>query len=508
MKSFFQEKLFCRIFHVLAMVMYVLLFAFCLGLTGENRSLDEHIILKKDFVVLNAFWICAALVCLFHVGKLSDRIQSRKGWNRLLGGVRALSALAGFLWVFASKTVPGADQLIVCRYADAFNSGEITMLDRKEYVVLYPYQLGVITVLRGVFSIFGPGNYQAFQYLTAALVPLLVFSGCQIVRILSCENRRAELYYLLFIFFCFPMYAYTSFVYGDLISIIFGLCAVWMYLACLKQFSWWQAVLSGVLMGMAVQLRAAMIILCLALLITGGIKLLFHRNRKYVIAMALLVLGVALMRQAVRGLYSDVMPEKASSIPTFLTIVMGLNDDNGWGGWHNGYDQQTFLAFDCDEEQAQKQAYQDFQDYLAGYRKNPGSMASFFIRKMNNQWNAPMYQSTIMNSESDGQRPVLLESLFQEGKAAKLVTFGMKLYQLLLYGSILFLLVRKRKDFDRMEEYALLAAVFGGFLFTLVWEAKTRYALPYLFMQIPYMAMGVNEISLFLEKWLKKTGKK
>ena len=201
------------------------------------------------------------------------------------------------------------------------------------------------------------------------------------------------------------------------------------------------------------------------------------------------------------------MPEKASSIPTFLTIVMGLNDDNGWGGWHNGYDQQTFLAFDCDEEQAQKQAYQDFQDYLAGYRKNPGSMASFFIRKMNNQWNAPMYQSTIMNSESDGQRPVLLESLFQEGKAAKLVTFGMKLYQLLLYGSILFLLVRKRKDFDRMEEYALLAAVFGGFLFTLVWEAKTRYALPYLFMQIPYMAMGVNEISLFLEKWLKKTGK-
>ena len=163
MKSFFQEKLFCRIFHVLAMVMYVLLFAFCLGLTGENRSLDEHIILKKDFVVLNAFWICAALVCLFHVGKLSDRIQSRKGWNRLLGGVCALSALAGFLWVFASKTVPGADQLIVCRYADAFNSGEITMLDRKEYVVLYPYQLGVITVLRGVFSIFGPGDYQAFQ---------------------------------------------------------------------------------------------------------------------------------------------------------------------------------------------------------------------------------------------------------------------------------------------------------------------------------------------------------
>ena len=55
-----------------------------------------------------------------------------------------------------------------------------------------------------------------------------------------------------------------------------------------------------------------------------------------------------------------------------------------------------------------------------------------------------------------------------------------------------------------MEWYLLLIAVFGGFLFSLMWEAKTRYILPYLFMQIPYMAMGINEIITVMEQKIER----
>lgn len=80
----------------------------------------------------------------------------------------------------------------------------------------------------------------------------------------------------------------------------------------------------------------------------------------------------------------------------------------------------------------------------------------------------------------------------------------MKAFQLLLYGSIFFLLIIRRRDYNSIESYVLLIAVFGGFLFSLMWEAKTRYVMPYLFMQIPYMAIGVNEFTDFWNRIHKR----
>ncbi len=502
MKKVLQEKLFCHIFHILAVLMFAVLFYYCLGITGENSGelSDEYIYFKTDAVLLNVLGICAALPVLFFIGKLSEFLKSRKVRNIVLAVVCVLSALIGFLWVYATRTAPQSDQLCICQYADAFNRGDYSKVGKGEYIVNYPYQLGIITFMRVVFTLFGEGNYRAFQYLSAALLPLLVLSGCKIVRILSDENVRVELYYLLFILFCFPMYAYTSFVYGDLLSIIFGMTASWMFLACLKRFSWWRMALMGICMGLAVQLRAGMMVLVIALVITAGGRILTKRKWETIVLPGALLLGVFAMQLAVKAMYRDIMPKDMDSISVPLVVVMGLNDDYERCGWYNDYDQQVFLASDCSRELAEVKAYEDLQTYIALYRNDPDYMVDFFVRKMNAQWNAPMYQGIAMNSNLEKWQPAVVDSLFRHGRVASLTESGMKVYQLLLYGSILFLLGVKRKEFVEIEKYALLIAVFGGFLFTLIWEAKTRYVLPYLFMQLPYMAMGIHEIMSAVEK--------
>ena len=75
----------------------------------------------------------------------------------------------------------------------------------------------------------------------------------------------------------------------------------------------------------------------------------------------------------------------------------------------------------------------------------------------------------------------------------------MKIFQMILYASILCLLIARHKDWMRIDKYVLLIAVFGGFLFSLIWEAKTRYIFPYLLMMLPYMAVGADVIVRFLE---------
>lgn len=181
---------------------------------------------------------------------------------------------------------------------------------------------------------------------------------------------------------------------------------------------------------------------------------------------------------------------------------MGLNDDYGQAGWYNGYNYNAFDEVEYDLERAGERARKDLQTYIDLYSDNPRYMLDFFVRKMNAQWNAPMYQGIAMNARIVEEQPPLVDDIFHHGSVSKLIESMMKIYQLLLYGSILFLLAAKRKYIAQIEWYALLIAVFGGFLFSLIWEAKTRYVLPYLFMQIPYMAVGVNEIMSLLEKWI------
>lgn len=126
-------------------------------------------------------------------------------------------------------------------------------------------------------------------------------------------------------------------------------------------------------------------------------------------------------------------------------------------------------------------------------------MVDFFTRKMLAQWNAPLYQCIVMNGRVTQEQGKIADNIYQQKRLYKWISNYMKVFQLILYASILFLLIVKRKEWGSIEKYALLIAVIGGFFFSLMWEAKTRYVMPYLLMQLPYMAIGANEILKFIE---------
>lgn len=338
------EKFFCNTFNTLAIIMFALLLWYGLHLTGQNGGDSEYISFRQDSVIYNIFSVCVLLLCLFFLGKIAEKMRGRKARNIALTIVCVLTAAISFYWVSVCKAAPAADQMMISQYADAFNMGDFNGLLEGRYIARYPQQLGMITLLKFIFSVFGPYNYRAFQYLVVAIVPLIVLSGCKIVRLLSDDNVRAEIFYLLFILTCFPMYIYTAFVYGDMISTALGLFGVWMYLAYLKKFSWIRLLLFGISMGVAVQLRANLMILVIAMAIVLLIKLIADWRWQNIVIAVALALGVVLANMAVWGIYSDKMEEKAPSIPPLLFIVMGLNDTDGHPGWYNAYNYTMSLT--------------------------------------------------------------------------------------------------------------------------------------------------------------------
>ena len=57
-------------------------------------------------------------------------------------------------------------------------------------------------------------------------------------------------------------------------------------------------------------------------------------------------------------------------------------------------------------------------------------------------------------------------------------------------GFACYLWCRVRGKEYEVNELILVLAIFGGMLFSLLWEAKSRYVLPYFILMIPYSVRG------------------
>ena len=300
------------------------------------------------------------------------------------------------------------------------------------------------------------------------------------------------------------MYAYVPFVYGDLPSTAFGLLTTWLFLSCLERFSVPKVIALGLAAGISVQLRKNTLILLVALGIVIIVKLFDKIRWQLIVSGCSILIGVLLFQGVNRIIYYDEWDDSAAAIPALLYVVMGFNDDNNNPGWHNGYEYHVFAMSQDDPKAALEWGRRDFASYMTKFRTEPDYTLDFFTRKMNTQWNSPMYQCRVMNDVFDGDLDRLASTIFYNGRLGILLQDFMKNYQLLLYGSLLFLLVSKRKKKIAIEKYALLIAVFGGFLFSMIWEAKTRYVFPYFLMLIPYYAIGVNALVCRMEEKLKR----
>ena len=68
------------------------------------------------------------------------------------------------------------------------------------------------------------------------------------------------------------------------------------------------------------------------------------------------------------------------------------------------------------------------------------------------------------------------------------------------------LLISRRKKREPLENEILLIVILGGILFHMLWEAKSRYVLPYFVMMLPLAAAGICEVTQKIQKRGKDKG--
>lgn len=490
-----REKMLAQIFCVICAVMFAVLFGFSMLLSWVNVEFwNEFVYMRKDNVLLNILGIAVGLLLIYILAGLCERLPICKRMDIIAAAVGIICAAVSIFWIIASKTEPQGDQANIVAYAVAYKNGDTSSLLKGGYVGRYQQQLGLITFMRVIFLLFGQGNYKAYQYFSALMVFVIVFSGHRIIQYIAHNDIKADIIYLALMLCCIPMYGYTPFVYGEIASTALVLLAAWVLLSTLDRFAWWKLPVLAAACGMMIQLRQNTLIIAIALIIVVLVKIIQKPKKELFFTGGAVIAGIAITQLAVSFIYKPFISEDTKSTPAILFITMGTHDGiEGEPGWHDNYDENLYREAGYDYETASQIAREELGEFIDKCADDPRYALEFFTLKMNIQWNVPMYQCLVMNNCFYDEPLKFADDIYFNGNDKYLENF-MNIYQLLVYGGVLCILIIMRKRWTGIENYVLLIGVYGGFLFSLLWEAKPRYVFPYFIIMIPYAAAGIAEI--------------
>ncbi len=503
-------KLADRTVSVLGLILFGVLTLCSLFLTSYFAPTYEEIPYTKVDIFPLVLIFCGCFLFLAH--KISAWILKKEEGQekriRLLTIVVCLYTLVfGIWWVGAAKCLPLGDQNSVCVAASQFLNGNYEMLtidSYEKYLFIHPHQLGLTALLELTFTLFGDGNYLAFEYLSCIGAVLTVYAGYRITRYLT-GRKEAWIHYLLLAACCFPLLFYVVFVYGEMPSITFSALALWGFLEyrCRKEkkerFFW--LVFSAVSLSLACLIRNNCLILLMAVCLILLATALGERRLRPILAGILMVTLFLGSRTALRSYYEERSGLTLNQgAPMLLYVAMGMQQGEGAPGWSNGYILHNYWGeADFDYQTSEALAKQDIKASLKEFVHHPKYALRFFWGKFTSEWNDPTYECYAMTHiGGDEPRGAVAESIFH-GKLHTLFVWFMNGYQSLIYGGVLLWILfgfRKEKD---LSVLVLVTAVFGGFLFHMLWEAKGRYILPYFMLMLPMAAVGIAEFSNLLK---------
>lgn len=191
-----------------------------------------------------------------------------------------------------------------------------------------------------------------------------------------------------------------------------------------------------------------------------------------------------------------------NGMPTVLWVAMGLQEGGSDGiereaGWYNGFAYDVFVD-ECgrDQEQSKQIGMEAVMESLTNFKEHPAYAADFFWRKIGSQWVEPTYSCLQETNRRIEERSTFMDRLYKGDLWPGFVRF-MDVYQSVIYfGAFLFLLLIIQKK-DSGGAAVSADCSYRRFSLYVVWEAKSRYVLPYFIMLIPSAACGWD---LFLQK--------
>lgn len=455
----------------------------------------------RDSMWKNLLGLLAVGMALYVLFQLDKRVNGLVKYRISTAAVLVAAVWVGalsFWWIYSADRVPKGDQAFIYGAASYFQEGNFYFFGPGGYLGMFPYQLGLVMLLEVLFLFVGPYNYFAFEVICAFMAVGIVLIGYSIIKRIT-DSLVAQVFYCVSMMCCIPLIFYTSWVYGDLPSIFFSLLAYDVLLRYEegKKKRWLVLLVLSIIF--AILVRQHSWIFVVALILAGGI----HSLRKRDAVLAITLISLLLIPQIVyTGIYTvyEIRSgvEKCEGIPFVATIAMGLQENWNGNGWYSNYAKDIYGDMELDVELTAQVAKQEIRQRLEVFRNNPSYAIRFFKSKILSQWNQPLYQSIYFNTNYEkSDKPPTVGSLAEsvaEQNFSKILAMADRIQFVIFVGVLAYFAFAVKRN-SNLLHHVLAIFIIGGFLFSVIWEAKARYVFPYYVIMFPVASIGYWQIS-------------
>lgn len=469
----------------------------------------EYPVDRKDSEWMNL--LAAALLGIVMLGmmrmekKLSLRIQLMI--QRVVLGISMLWQGAwGYLWIAAADRCPKGDQESVYQSAVRFLSGDYHPLSKGSYCGLYPHQLGLAALEEGIFRLSGTTDYHVIQFLFVGMISATIFFIYQILKELTGQFTCVVTGTLLG-GMCTAQVFYSCWVYGEVPYVFFAMLAMWMLTRYIGKRHKRYLVLFVFAVTFAMLVRENALILIVAFGLSALVKGLAEKDRHLIAAILCAVLIPLICYQGIFKMYEARSGyEHSTGLPSNDFVYIGLQETEGRYGWDYYKSYQVYYDNGKDTKRTEEAVNRMIADRWQEMRSRPGYLKTFFKGKILSQWNAPLYQSLYFNYVHEDVHKAgvtaFLDSLSGDN-FFRLLWAADRLQFVLYLGMLCYFAFGVTADSDPLE-YVLAVTIIGGFLFSVIWEAKTRYIFPYYMMMFPMAVLGYRAVWMRISKIKKR----
>lgn len=494
---------------IIIVALIILVTVICLNVIfTANISDDAYEVVKIEINTISRIGITALIaigICI--VCTKVNKLQLDKRMQIIIFAVLMIIYLIGQCWWLRKiQATPVADQRSVYNAAFSMHQNNWEELSTSQYLELYPQQLTLAYMYSFVFNLFGT-SVQMLQCLNVVANIFTVLAIGLITKQLSKQYKvnLVKTVILSMTFISLPLL--SIFIYGDFISMPMNLFAVYYIMKYSMENKKKYALFSAMFMGMAYILRMNNLIYILAIIVYMILDLLELTEKKAKevlekVIILLLFIAISILPATIMKtmLQAKLGYSKDKIFPTTGFIYMGMEESKRANGWYN----EEIASISRKDIELSKQEYKKgIINRVKYFIAHPIEMTKFYIVKTASMWTENTYSAIWYNQtfafnktqEEKLQRKWLDEKVI--GIREPIILYQKALILILAIGTLLFILKNRN---NQTKEVLLLITIFiGGFLFHTLWEAKSRYIIPYILILIPVAAISI-ENSIFRKK--------
>lgn len=397
-------------------------------------------------------------------------------------------------WVHTVPYEMEGDQLIVWYNSVLAMQDSFEMYQTGGQMAIYPQQQTLAFLYELLFRLVGSTDHRLIGYVNAMLAPFTLLFGYLSVK--ECSDRKTAVRFLPFMMLCLPYIIYSPYVYGDIPSVCFAFVVLWAVLRFAKTIKFRYFVVACLAGSLALMCRMNIWIFFIGMTIGLIYQALYAKSWKPFLLAVCVMLCASLCTTGVKQYNSSRSGYPVSEgMPSVLWLAMGLQFSEWGAGYYNNYSKEVYQSVGFDRELASAVGWQEVRERADIFLHDGFQTKLFFAQKLSSQWHDPLFESvestgTFEPTEADKS----VKAVYSNEYNGWLKRFTAHMLHMVYFFALVGVVYRFFQKKPLIEDIALIVFV-GGFLFSIFWEAKSRYMLPYFILLQMYAAYGVTALS-------------